>query len=142
MIFLAVMLTVLAGGVSDQDSLGQIIVTAEGFKNAEGKAYFVLYRNGEHWLEPGKAYKSQIVKIEGDVVTVTFEELPFDTYAVNVIHDKNENGKMDMRWFPWPKPKEGAGVSNNRLGAGPPDYDKAKFELNAASVEIRIQLQY
>ena len=128
--------------VAGQEALGQIVVTAEGFKNAKGKAYFALYRQGENWLKPEEAYESQVLEIDGDAVTITFDQVPYDTYAVNVIHDENDNGKLDMRWFPWPKPKEGAGVSNNRLGAGPPSYDKAKFELSEPSVEIRIELQY
>jgi len=143
---LAAMVAVMAGGVnlmaSGQETLGRIVVTAEGFRNTKGKAHFALYRQGEKWLKPDEAFRSQIIEIGGDVVKVTLDQVPYDTYAVNVIHDENENGKLDMRWFPWPKPKEGAGVSNNRLGAGPPSYDKAKFELSEPSVEIRIELQY
>ena len=128
--------------VAGQEALGQIVVTAEGFKNVKGRAYFALYRQGKNWLKPEEAYQSQVLGIDGATVTMTFVQVPYDTYAVNVIHDENDNGKLDMRWFPWPKPKEGAGVSNNRLGAGPPSYDKAKFELKEPSAEIRIQLQY
>jgi uncharacterized protein (DUF2141 family) len=121
---------------------GQIMIIAEGFKNREGKAVFVLFRRGENWLDIEKAYRKQVVDIEAESVTVTFDDVPYDTYAVNVIHDKNENGKMDMRWFPWPKPKEGAGVSNNNIGSGPPSYDKAKFILDKPLVTLFIRMKY
>jgi hypothetical protein len=38
---LAAVLMILAGGMSDQGSIGRIVVTAEGFKNTEGKAFFI-----------------------------------------------------------------------------------------------------
>ena len=121
---------------------GQVMIIAEGFRNREGKAVFVLFRRRENWLDIEKAYKKQVVDIEAGSVTATFVDVPYDTYAVNVIHDKNENGKMDMRWFPWPKPKEGAGVSNNNIGSGPPSYDKAKFALDKPLVTLFIRMKY
>ncbi len=124
------------------DDKGQIMIVAEGFKSREGKAIFILFRRGENWLDVEKAYKRQDVNIEADSVAVTFDDIAYDTYAVSVIHDKNENGKLDMRWFPWPKPKEGAGVSNNNIGSGPPDYEKARFLLDKPLVTLFIQMKY
>ncbi|MDB4987056.1 MAG: hypothetical protein JWN04_2234, partial [Myxococcaceae bacterium] len=64
------------------------------------------------------------------------------TYAVSVIHDENKNNELDMRWLPWPKPKEGVAVSNdpdNR--AGPPKWETAKFEVNA-NTTVKATLKY
>jgi uncharacterized protein (DUF2141 family) len=47
-----------------------------------------------------------------------------------------------MRRFPWPKPKEGAGVSNNKFGFGPPDYEDALIELNTFELAVRIEMRY
>jgi len=129
-----------AGGADEAQ--GRIAVTAFGFKNQEGRAIVTIYRRGAHWLDSDRAYRSQAVPVRADSVAVTFDGLPYDTYAVNVVHDQNENGKLDMRWFPWPRLKEGAGVSNNHTRRGPPEYDKAKFEVDRDRVSIRIQMRY
>ena len=129
-----------APGAQPQE--GKVVVTAAGFKDRRGTAIFTLYRRGENWLDMDRAYGSKSVQIDADSLTVTFDGIPCDTYAVNVVHDTNENRKLDMRWFPWPKPKEGAGVSNNHERRGPPQYEKAKFELDRPSLSIRIQMRY
>ena len=53
-----------------------------------------------------------------------------------------ENGKFDMRWFPWPKPKEGSGVSNNHRRKGKPKYDKAKFTVGQEAEPLSIEMVY
>ena len=127
---------------SADEAQGQITVTAFGFKNQGGRAVVTVYRRGEHWLDADRAYRNRAAPVTADSVTVTFDDLPYDIYAVNVVHDENGNGKLDMRWFPWPKPKEGAGVSNNHTRRGPPEYEKAKFEVDRKPVSIRIQIRY
>ena len=125
-----------------QPKEGKLIVTATGFRDRRGTAIFTLYRRGENWLDMDRAYAEKSVAIATDSLRVTFDNIPHDTYAVNVVHDTNENRKLDMRWFPWPRPKEGAGVSNNHERRGPPQYEKAKFELDRPSLSIRIQMRY
>ena len=49
---------------------------------------------------------------------------------------------MDMRILPYPKPKEGVGVTNNTFRAGPPEYEKAKFILIQPIVELTIVMKY
>jgi uncharacterized protein (DUF2141 family) len=80
--------------------------------------------------------------VQSDSITVTFVGLPRGPYAVQVLHDENENGKLDFRWFPFPKPKEGAGVSNNNHRMGKPSYEKAEFTVDKPSVVVQIQLRY
>lgn len=41
-----------------------------------------------------------------------------------------------MRRFPFPKPKEGTGVSQNHTRAGPPEYEKARVTVGD-SAEMR-----
>jgi len=47
-----------------------------------------------------------------------------------------------MRTFPFPKPKEGAGVANNHTRMGPPRYDKASFALWPEGVALRVVMRY
>ena len=130
-----------------EDSLsavGDIEVIVEGIRTKEkGVLIVALFSGQEGWLELESAAALVILPATSDTLTSTFENVPYDTsYAIQVIHDKNQNGKFDMRWFPYPKPKEGAGVSNNNLRRGPPEYDKAMFALAEPMKTLRIRLQY
>jgi uncharacterized protein (DUF2141 family) len=132
---------------ADEDSslvVGDIEVVVEGIRTKDkGVLLVALFRGEDGWLELGSAAALKIFPVTQDTLSVTFEHEPYDTsYAIQVIHDKNQNGKFDMRWFPYPKPKEGAGVSNNRLRRGPPEYDKARFALIGPTKTLRVRLQY
>jgi uncharacterized protein (DUF2141 family) len=124
--------------------IGAVVVTAVGIRADQGGSLVVaLYRDKTSWLDEDKALSTRVVKVKSDSMTVTFEGVPYDSaYAVEVIHDKNDNGKLDMRRFPYPRPKEGAGVSNNTFRLGPPAWDKARFSLVGSSVSIRVVMRY
>lgn len=124
--------------------VGEVIVTAVGIRADQGGSLiFALYRDKAGWLDENKAYLKKIARAISDSMAVTFEGVPYDSmYAVEIIHDKNENGKLDMRKFPYPRPKEGAGVSNNTFRLGPPAWDKARFALAGPSVSVRIGMRY
>lgn len=85
----------------------------------------------------------QLLDVESkDRLQAKFANLPVEKkYAVEVFHDQNRNQKMDFKLFP-PKPKECAGVSNNAVRRGPPDYQKAKFVLGQETRAIQIDLHY
>jgi uncharacterized protein (DUF2141 family) len=124
--------------------VGAVVVTAAGIRADQGGSLvFALYRNEASWLDEERAFLKRVVKVKSDSVTVTFEDVPYDSsYAIEVIHDKNENGKLDMRKFPYPRPKEGGGVSNNTFRLGPPAFDKARFVLAGPTVSVRIGMRY
>ncbi len=120
---------------------GTIIVTAIGFKSTKGDAIVAIYKDGKHWLKISKSYRKQVVpmtKMKDGTMRFKLRRVPYGEYAVTVLHDKNRNGTLDMRWFPWPKPKEHGGVSNNWVRKGKPTYSKAKFDLNRRIMSLRI----
>lgn len=120
-----------AAAIAPSPSLA-ITVRAHGFRDATGQALVALYRSSDTWLKIDRAFRRTSVPIHGDTVEVRFDALPPGEYAVAVVHDHNGNGKLDMRWFPWPKPREGAGVSNGATG-GPPKWRDAKLWLSATT---------
>ncbi len=67
----------------------------------------------------------------------TNDNLPKGKYAINIIHDENSNGKIDMGYF---LPKEGIGFSNfKKLNiANRPSFSKASFELKSdISIDVK-----
>jgi uncharacterized protein (DUF2141 family) len=123
---------------------GTIVVTAVGVRGDQGgSVLFALFRGPQGWLKQDQAFARQVVPAQAESVQVRFASVPLDTaYAVQVFHDKNGNGKFDMRTFPFPKPKEGGGVSNNHTRMGPPRFAKARFALADSLVELRVIMRY
>jgi uncharacterized protein (DUF2141 family) len=121
----------------------RLTITATGFKNTTGQAIIALYTSKETWLKSEKALRLQTTPIVGSSVTVTFDSLSPGIYAASAIHDENKNGKLDMRYFPIPRPREGAGVSNNaRKALGPPSWDDAKFVLRDSVAALTFNIRY
>ena len=126
------------------DDTGTIAVIIVDARPSQGGTIIVALSDSEkNWLKLDKAIVRKTVPVTADSMIVELDGIPYgNTYAIQVIHDKNGNGKFDMRWFPYPKPKEGAGVSNNNTGFGPPDYDEARFGLSEPHLSLRIRMIY
>jgi len=125
-----------------QDTLATITVKIVGIKGKDGVALIALYDSSDTWLKIPKAVQVVKTAITGDTMTVTFKGVRAGTYGVSVVHDENKNGEMDMRWFPYPKPKEGAGASNDPVAKiGPPKWDGAKFTV-AADMTVKATMKY
>ncbi|KXK35986.1 MAG: hypothetical protein UZ06_CHB003000174 [Chlorobi bacterium OLB6] len=70
----------------------------------------------------------------------TFTDLPEGTYAVSVLHDENNNGKIDKKFI---VPKEGIGFSRiTSIGlTNRPNFKKASFQLTG-NKKITIHIIY
>lgn len=123
---------------------GSVVVTVTGIRVAQGGILLVeLFDHASGWLVLDSARAVRRIPITADSAIATFDSLPADPgYAVAVVHDRNGNDKLDMRWFPFPKPKEGAGVSNDHVRMGKPKYADARFRVSDARAPIRITLRY
>ena len=118
-----------------------IKVKITGFKSIKGKCLVSLHNLAASFpAKPDKAMQSKNVVITDDGTTVVFENLPNGTYAIAVVHDENDNKKMDTNFFGIPK--EGYGVSNNKYPKmSEPSFDDAKFTLKEDK-EISIKMKY
>jgi uncharacterized protein (DUF2141 family) len=134
----------LALALAAPAAAGTVELSVVGLRPEQGGVVLVgLYRGEEGWLDWERAAAVRILPASADSLAVRFENVPPDSsYAVQVIHDKNRNGKFDMRWLPWPKPKEGGGVSHNHARRGPPEYGKAAFAVGEEPVALRIEMRY
>jgi uncharacterized protein (DUF2141 family) len=128
----------------ETDQAGNIEITIQDIDlEEEGVLVILLFNSEDSWLEADQYYKMMSFQPLKETHEIIFENIPFGSdYAIEVIHDENNNLKMDMRILPYPKPKEGVGVSNNTFRAGPPEYDKAKFSLNQPATELIIKMKY
>ena len=137
----------LAGQATDEaradGAKASLTVGIVGFRNTTGQALVALFDAKESWPKLDRALRLEKVKLTGSKLDLTLRDLPPGTYAVSVVHDENENGKLDMRWLPYPKPKEGVGASNDAAATiGPPAWADARFRLGDKGGAITIHMRY
>ena len=108
-----------------------LTVEVKELQNSKGVVQFALYNKDgtipdEHYKKCCKILKE---KIQNGTSKVTFSNLPMGKYALNILHDENENGEIDKGFI---LPIEGVGFSNYQsIGlTNRPNFSKASFDLN------------
>ncbi|TCD47440.1 DUF2141 domain-containing protein [Chlorobium sp. N1] len=121
---------------------GSVRVRISALSSTDGILGAALYSSKKGFPDkPDRAYMSKAMKLEDGTPVFVFQNVPFGTYAVSILHDENGNGKMDKTFIGIPK--EGFGVSNNpKIGYGPPSFKDARFELTGKEVELTVALNY
>ncbi len=119
-----------------------LTISVNDLNNSKGVVQFALYN--EEGSIPDEKYKKYYKKgtavINNNASTITFNNLPSGSYAINILHDENKNGKIDKKFI---LPKEGIGFSNyTSIGfSNKPKFSKASFELNS-DMEIKVKVIY
>lgn len=125
-----------------QNSLCVLKIEIANAKNDDGSIKLALFNSQDGFPKDGeKAYRSASVPLKDKKAVVEFSDLPAGEYAVAVMHDMNNNNKMDFHFYG--APKEGYGASNDASGTfGPPSFDDAKFKISGPKESIVINLKY
>ena len=117
-----------------------LTVEVNGLRNSKGIVQFTLY--DKDIPIPDKKFGNSYAILKGEITgfasTVTFENLPTGRYAVHVLHDENNNGKIDKGLV---LPIEGIGLSNYQSISpfNRPKFDKASIDVqNDLKVNIKI----
>lgn len=107
-----------------------LTVSVNKLRNSIGNVLFVLYNRedafpDEHYLNYYKTLKGKIVNNSSVVI---IEDLPNGVYAVNILHDENNDGKIKKKFI---LPVEGIGFSNFQSisFSNRPTFPKASFNL-------------
>ncbi len=121
---------------------GCITVNIRELKKPEGMLGVLLYSSKQGFPDkPDRALARRVRKISSTAHEVTFENVPYGTYAISVLHDENSNGKMDKTFIGIPR--EGFGVSNNpKIKTGPPSFSEALFSLDQKQTEVTVTMKY
>jgi uncharacterized protein (DUF2141 family) len=146
----AVMSLVLISGSAAAFDLKVVI---DGVRSSTGSILIGLYDSNEHFQVAIKASakvgllndRARLVGISmraiGGMQSVIFTNLEPGPYAIIVIHDENDNGKLDTNFFG--VPTEGYGFSNNAEGfLGPPSFKEVAVTLDQADRTVEIALGY
>ncbi|MFT4662507.1 MAG: hypothetical protein ACI87N_001529 [Flavobacteriales bacterium] len=121
---------------------GSLTVKVDNLRNDIGNVQFALYN--EDGSIPDEKYKKYYKKLSSEIVnhssTITFNNLPIGTYALNILHDEDMDSKLDKGWV---LPIEGIGFSNYQsIGlSSRPNFSKASFLMNADTL-IKVKVIY
>ena len=114
----------------------KLTVQITNVTSEEGQIILAIYNSSENY---DKRIAFQEVKVKPEIDTVIFEtNLPDGEYLVMLVHDINNNGKLDTSFIGMPK--EPVGLSNYDGKGIPGKFKKHKFSVNE-NTEIIIPLK-
>lgn len=143
LIICSVILFLLFTSFSNQaDKTFSLTIKVEKLRNSEGIVQFALYNKDGSIPDENfkKCYKLLKANIVNSSSTITFQGIPAGKYAVNILHDENNNGIIDKGFI---LPKEGIGFSNfQTIGlSNKPSFQRASFDFNSDKI-IKVTIVY
>ena len=120
---------------------GPTKVLVQGVRSGDGQIACALFASHEGFPdEQDKAAHGKVLVASAGTVEFEFDEVPLGKYAISVLHDENNNGRLDTNFLGMPR--EGYGVSGDAYRRfGPPRYDDALVELGPG-LTLVIPLRY
>ena len=114
-----------------------LTITVDNIKNSDGLIIIGIY-NSEATF-PKDPFIRKKVEIVDHKASIIIKGIEYGEYAISVLHDENNNNKIDFHFYGSPSEKTAA--SNNAKGfLGPPKWLDAKFTINKKSTTININL--
>lgn len=141
--FLLPILLLVAGTVFSQLKNNGLSITIHGLHSNKGHVLISLFKDGNGYPgEADKASRTAKVSIKNNAAVISFNSIPSGNYAIAILHDENDDEKMNTNFLGLPK--EGYGFSNNATGTfGPPSFSKASFQYHANQAKaISIKAKY
>ncbi|MDP2089678.1 MAG: DUF2141 domain-containing protein [Flavobacteriaceae bacterium] len=134
---LSILLIFLSFNHTNSEETYSLTIKVEGLRNSKGVVQFALY-NKDGSIPDEKFenyYKKEIAVFAKGSSSVTFYKVPKGRYAVCVLHDENENGKIDKKFI---LPIEGVGFSNYEfIGlTNRPTFSKASFQMDTSMTKV------
>jgi uncharacterized protein (DUF2141 family) len=114
---------------------GTTITLTVPVQGTEGTILVGLYKESNFMQNPTLA---AVGEIKDGKSIITLNDVAPGEYGITLLHDKNDNKRMDFDANGMPL--ERYGVSNNTLSYGPPQWSDAKFEVANTPIEMEIRL--
>jgi uncharacterized protein (DUF2141 family) len=133
-LFIGITLIIIFSAFNKQSDDPGFALTIEvnGLRNDDGVVLFALYNRDDAFPDEHyeKYFKITTAKIASGTSYGVFENLPPGKYAVNILHDEDNDGKIKKGII---LPKEGVGFSNYKsIGiTNRPKFSKASFNFNS-----------
>jgi uncharacterized protein (DUF2141 family) len=141
-VLMAIVANLLLPSVATALPQSELTVNIDGLKNTQGQVCLSIFASGQGFPDRSdRAVAARCVRVTNTSLTITFPGVMAGTYAVAVIHDTNNNGRIDRNALGIPT--EGFGFSQNpRILTGPPRFGDSQIVVAGPKTDIEIQLQY
>jgi uncharacterized protein (DUF2141 family) len=133
-------LSLTTSGLSAADG-SSVDVSVSGLRNLKGQLMVCLTKNPKAFPDCSKD-ASAIKKLvpAAQAGNFSFDNVAPGTYAIAIVHDENNNNKMDLSLF---IPKEGFAFSRNpTITVGPPKFKSAAFVVGAPDSKQSVKMKY
>ena len=121
-----------------------LLIRVDGLRNHKGVVGALVFTSPAGWPEDvSKSFRHEAVPIDpsGHSATVVIKNMPPGDYGIVVLHDENENMKLDRNMFGFPK--EGFGFANNpRVGFTAPVFGRAVMHVGCPETDTTIRIIY
>ncbi len=129
---LIILLTVLIAA-STLQAQNKLTIVVNGIEEQKGQLFVALYDENSFLQKP---LIGKIINVEVAELSIAFDSLKLENYAVAIFHDKNGNGKLDMGAY---GPTEPYAFSNNAEGVfGPPSFEACLIKVDT---DTRVQIK-
>jgi uncharacterized protein (DUF2141 family) len=118
---------------------GELVVTVNDVAVHKGQLKMALFDSAAAWDGKAKAIAQQAQAATAGSVEFRFADLPGGTYAISVMHDENDNGRMDSNFLGMPT--EGYAFSNDPKVMRKATFEEAAFEVGADGARIDMHLR-
>lgn len=104
-----------------------LIILVDSVSNTNGVVGVLVFNSSRGWPNDNtRAFRAVAVPARRGSITIRIHDLPAGVYAVVVLHDENENRRLDRTWVGLPK--EQWGMSNNPpVHFSAPSFKQARF---------------
>ena len=120
---------------AQKDEGVNIRLIIENVLSNEGKILGSLH--SEETFMKGSGIKNEAINASKGEVTLTFSDVTPGIFAIMLLHDCNNNSRMDYEANGIPK--ESFTTSGDTELYGPPTFNAAKFEVAEEDLELRIR---
>lgn len=119
----------------------RLTVEVKDLRNDKGRVAVALFDSAEDFPKQERAFAGKLAPIRERRAVVRFDGLRPGIYALAVLHDENQNSKMDFNFVGIPL--EGYGFSNDASAPfGPPSFEAAAFRLRPRPSALPIRIRY
>jgi len=120
--------------------VGRLDVTVEGLRSAKGSLRLCLTADPANFPACVDDAEAVTRSVPARDARISVEGLPHGAYAVAVIHDENDNARLDTLAG---IPREGFGFSRNpAIRFGPPRFAAARFVTQGGAEMQQVRMHY
>lgn len=120
--------------------VSRLDIGIEQLRSAKGMVRLCLTADPDNFPACVDDARALTRSVPAGQTAIRLDGLPYGNYAAAVIHDENNNAKLDTLAG---IPREGFGFSRNPvIRFGPPRFAAARFTLNSVAEAQQIRMRY